>query len=376
MLKLFKPLKIGRLEIANRFVRSATYYALSDENGFISEKSIALMKTLADGDIGLIITGYAFILKQGQVYPDMNGIDRDDHIPFYQKMTSAVHDKKGKIVMQIAHGGAEAIHAAEGKDDYIAVSLTDALPDYRRTPRVLTENDIQIIIKAFAQSARRVQESGFDGVQIHGAHGYLISEFLSPTTNHRNDKWGGSLENRMRFLIEVIRAIKKNVTDDFPILIKLGCRDYLKGDEGLTIEEGKKIAQAIEKEGIDLIEISHGRIDKTFDKKEIKIKSSEHEAYMLESAKVIRDSVSIPLCLVGGMRSRAVIENIIESGVVDSISICRPFIREPDFVKRLKNGEKTRADCISCWGCINTDKNGKYHVYCRQLDKKRSKGKN
>lgn len=373
MPKLFDPLAIGKLEIPNRIVRSATYYALSDEDGFMDQKSITLMKTLADGDIGLIITGYAFVLKQGQVFPDMNGIDRDDQIPGYQKMTKAVHDRKGKIVMQIAHGGAESVYAAESNGDYIAVSLTGALPDFGRKPRVLTETDIQTIIEAFGQSARRVQKAGFDGVQIHGAHGYLISEFLSPTTNHRQDKWGGSLENRMRFLVEVIRAIKRNVTDDFPVLIKLGCRDYLKGDEGQSIEEGKKISQVVEKEGIALIEISHGRTDKTFDKKELKIKSSEDEAYMLEAAKAIRGCTTIPLCLVGGMRSLAVMENLIESGVIDSISICRPLIREPDLIRKFKNGEKNRADCISCWGCINTDKNGQYHVYCRQLKRRQSK---
>jgi len=372
MSKLFEPLKIGKLEIPNRIVRSATYYALSDQNGFISEKSIVLMKTLADAEIGLIITGYAFVLKNGQVFPDMNGIDADTHIPLYQKMTRAVHERNGKIVMQIVHGGAESVYAAEGTGDYVAVSLTDAQPDYGSPPRVLTEDDIQIIIEAFGQSARRVQESGFDGVQIHGAHGYLVSEFLSPTTNHRKDKWGGSLENRMRFLIEIIRAIKRNVTNDFPVMIKLGCQDYLQGNEGLTIEEGQKIAQAIEKEGIALIEISHGRVGKAFEKKEIKIKSSEDEAYMLETAKAIRSKVSIPLCLVGGMRSLPVLEDIIDNGITDCISICRPFIREPEFVKLLKSKKKTRSDCISCWGCINTDETGKNHVYCRPLQKSKS----
>jgi 2,4-dienoyl-CoA reductase-like NADH-dependent reductase (Old Yellow Enzyme family) len=370
MSKLFEPLEIGKLKIANRFVRSATYYALSDQDGFIGDESVDLMKTLVDGGVGLIITGYAFVLKQGQVFPDMNGIDVDDHIALYQKMTRAVHQRKGKIVMQIAHGGSIATTAAKGKGDYVAVSLTGALPDYGRPPRELSESDIQTIIDAFGQSALRVEASGFDGVQIHGAHGYLISEFLSPTTNHRQDKWGGSLENRMRFLVEVIRSIKSKVADDFPVMIKLGCRDYLEGDEGLTIEEGKQIAKKIEEEGIALIEISHGRVDKGFSKGAVNIQSAEKEAYMLEAAKQIRSSVSIPLCLVGGMRSLPVIEKTLNSGVVDCISVCRPFIREPDFVNRLKNGEKESVDCISCWGCLNPDENGKNHVYCRQLEKK------
>ncbi|MBT3225564.1 MAG: NADH:flavin oxidoreductase [Deltaproteobacteria bacterium] len=372
MSKLFEPLEIGKLKIANRFVRSATYYALSDQDGFISDGSVELMKTLAGGDIGLIITGYAFVIKHGQVFPDMNGIDQDDHIAAYQKMTGAVHAQNGKIVMQIAHGGSISTHAAQGNGDYVAVSLTDATPDYGRKPRVLTDDDIQTIIEAFGQAARRVQESGFDGVQIHGAHGYLVSEFLSPTTNQRQDKWGGSLENRTRFLVEVIRSIKRNVADDFPVLIKFGCQDYLEDGSGFTIEEGKQVAQTIEKEGVSLIEISHGRIEKTFRKRGLKITAPENEAYMLEAAKAIRSAVSIPLCLVGGMRSIPVIENILNEGIVDMVSLCRPFIREPELVKRLKKGEKAEVDCISCWGCINPDKEGKNHVFCRQLHKKKT----
>ena len=375
MPNVFEPLEIGNLKIPNRFVRSATYYALSDKDGFISKESIELMRTLAKGEIGLIITGYAFVSKQGQVFPDMNGIDTDDHIPEYQKMTRAVHEQNGKIVMQIAHGGAQSTTAAKENNDYAAVSLTGYLPDFDQSPRELTDADILKIINDFGQAARRVEAAGFDGVQIHGAHGYLVSEFLSPTTNQRKDIWGGSLKNRMRFLIEVIRSIKKQVSYDFPVMIKLGCRDYLEGPEVLTIEEGREVAAAIEKEGISFIEVSHGRIGKKSRKKLEKIDAVEKEAFMLEDAKAIRSVVSIPLCLVGGIRSIDVAGKIVESGVVDCVSLCRPFIREPDLVKKFKIREKTRADCISCRGCMNRDENKKNHIYCRHLDKKAKQGK-
>ncbi|MBU4318434.1 MAG: NADH:flavin oxidoreductase [Proteobacteria bacterium] len=374
MSKVFEPLKIGKLTIPNRFVRSATYYALSDANGYISDESVELMKTLAEGEVGLIITGYAFVSKQGQVFPDMNGIDEDDHIPAYQKMTLAVHERNGKIVMQIAHGGAQATFAAKGEGDYVAVSFNGDLPDFGRKPRELTDGDIIGIIESFGQAARRVEAAGFDGVQIHGAHGYLVSEFLSPTTNHRKDKWGGSLENRMRFLIEVIRSIKKQVSNDFPVMIKLGCRDYLDGTDSLTIEEGAAVAKAIAAEGIALIEISHGRVDKNFRKMMEKINSVEKEAFMLDDAKAIRSAVSIPLSLVGGIRSLSVAEKLVGSGVVDCISICRPFIREPDLVKQFKKSAKTTADCISCRGCMNRDDEGKLHIYCRHLEKAKAVG--
>jgi 2,4-dienoyl-CoA reductase-like NADH-dependent reductase (Old Yellow Enzyme family) len=151
----------------------------------------------------------------------------------------------------------------------------------------------------------------------------------------------------MRFLVEVIRSIKKQVFKDFPVMIKLGCRDYLEGTGILTLEEGKQVATVIAREGIALIEISHGRVDKNFRKMFEKINSEEKEAFMLDDAKALRSVVSIPLCLVGGIRSLSVAEKLVDSGVVDCVSICRPFIRETDLVKRFKSGEKTKADCIS-----------------------------
>ena len=199
---LFEPMKIGNLEIANRFIRSATYYALSDNNGYITQASIDLMKQLAANDIGLIVAGYAFVHNSGQIIRDMNGIQDDDHIPSYKNMTSAVHEQGGKIMLQIVHGGPASITAALRGENYLAVSLVDNMPEAPRKPKEMDEEDINNIINAFGQAGRRVQESGFDGVQIHGCHGYLVSQFLSPRTNHRTDRWGGSLENRMRFVVE------------------------------------------------------------------------------------------------------------------------------------------------------------------------------
>ncbi|MBW2062062.1 MAG: NADH:flavin oxidoreductase [Deltaproteobacteria bacterium] len=366
---LFEPVKIGTLEIKNRFVRSATYYALSDADGFIGQASIDLLKTLAANEVGLIMTGYAYVLKSGQSFPDMNGIQDDDHIPGFQKMTGAIHEAGGRVAMQIAHCGAASETTARTGGDYLAVSLVDRMPDYGKKAREMNEEDIENIIEAFGQAARRVQEAGFDGVQIHGAHGYLVSQFLSPVSNRRNDKWGGSLENRMRFVIEVTRAIKKEVGQDFPVMIKLGVRDYLEEGPGLTVEEGAEVAKALEKEGVCFIEISNGIQDAAFRNKFAGITSPEKEAYYLPSARVIRAAATVPLSLVGGMRSLPVMEEIIRSGVVDCISMCRPLIREPGLIKRWKEGDTRAADCISCWGCFNLDEQGKRHIYCRQLKK-------
>ena len=269
--------------------------------------------------------------------------------------------------MQIVHGGGSSYSVSFLNGDFMAVSLTAGMPVYRKKAREMNEEDIEKIIEAFAQAARRVRESGFDGVQIHGAHGYLVSQFLSPVTNRRKDKWGGSLENRMRFVIEVTRAIKKKVDQDFPVMIKLGCRDFLENEPGLTIQEGAVIANALEKEGVSLIEISNGLpFEQTIP---LGINSPEKEAPYLQEARFIRKKTSGPLCLVAGMRSLPVMEKIVQSGVTDCVSLCRPFIREPALVKRWKEGNHSPAECISCGGCFNRAEKGRHNIYCRQLKK-------
>lgn len=370
---LFEPMKIGNFETRNRFVRSATYFALADENGFIGEPSVTLMKNLAEGGVGLIITGYAYISKSGQSFVDMNGIQDDDHLAGYRKMTKAVHDADGRIVMQIAHCGTGSETTARTGGDYMAVSITEKMPDYGHPAREMNEEDIEAIIESFGQAARRVEEAGFDGVQIHGAHGYLVSQFLSPRSNLRQDKWGGSLKNRTRFAVEVVRSIKKSVSDDFPVMIKLGCRDYLDEGLGLTIEEGAEVSQTLEKEGVCLIEISNGFQDASYRKQRLGTTTPEKEAYYLPDARVIRAKTTGPLSLVGGMRSLPVMEEVVGSGVSDCVSICRPLIREPGLINRWRQGDTRAADCISCGGCFNLGEDKKLKIYCRQLAKKEGK---
>ena len=347
-------------------MRSATYYGLADEDGFIGDRSVDLMKQLAANDVGLIVTGYAYVQKNGQCFIDMNGIQDDDHIPGCRKMTRAVHDLRGKIVMQIAHGGIAASTVSQTNGDWVAVSVPEQLPERGARPRQLTDADIETIIDAFGQAAGRVQEAGFDGVQIHGAHGYLVTQFLSPQSNRRTDKWGGSLENRMRFAVEVTRAMKRRVNDDFPILIKLGCRDYTEDPDRLTIEEGVETVKALEAEGLCHIEISHAMSNRAYRKLSTGITTADREAYMLDDAQTIRKATDMPLGLVGGMRSPSAMEEILQTGTVDTLSLCRPLIREPDLIKKWRQGSTDSAACISCGRCFN-QKNDKITIECAQI---------
>jgi 2,4-dienoyl-CoA reductase-like NADH-dependent reductase (Old Yellow Enzyme family) len=284
-------------------------------------------------------------------------------------MTAAVHELDGRIVMQIAHGGAGATQVRRRGEERLVASVVDEQRRRGERVRELSDAEIEAIIDAFGQSARRVQEAGFDGVQIHGAHGYLITQFLSPSSNRRSDRWGGSLENRMRFVIEVTRAVRAQVDDDFPVMIKLGCRDYLDEGGGFSIDEGAEVAAALEREGVCFVEVSHGMRGRAFRKRTTGKKTAPvEEAYLLPDAEVVRSRVSVPLALVGGMRSLPVMEEVVASGIVDCVSLCRPLIREPDLIKRWRAGDTRSADCVSCWGCLRTDADGRSDVHCRQLE--------
>ena len=368
---LFEPLQIGPLEIANRFVRSATYFGLADDNGCIGEKSIELMRNLAVNQVGLIMTGYAYINREGRCFADMNGIDDDKQLPGYQAMTSAVHDSGGKIVMQIAHGGDRSTAAIATGERHLAVSANKS----DEGPIEMNDEDIESIIDAFGKSAARVQESGFDGVQIHGAHGYLVTQFLSPSSNRRQDQWGGSLENRMRFVVEVVRAIKRRVDADFPVMIKLGCHDYLDKGEGMPIEEGAEVAAQLEREGVSFIEVSHGMGGRAFRKISMGKESRPiAEAYLVPDARIVRQSTTVPLAVVGGMRSLGVMESVLEEGAADCIAMSRPLIRQPELIMQWREGHTENADCVSCFACLTTDKTGKSDIHCREILKKK-KGK-
>jgi 2,4-dienoyl-CoA reductase-like NADH-dependent reductase (Old Yellow Enzyme family) len=172
----------------------------------------------------------------------------------------------------------------------------------------------------------------------------------------------------MRFVLEVVRAIGRQVDQDFPVMIKLGCRDYLDDGEGMTLEEGARVAAALEQEGVCFIEVSHGMPGRSFRKMSRgKEKAPIQEAYLLPDARVVRESTSLPLAVVGGMRSLPVMEKAIESGAVDCVALCRPLIREPDLIRRWKSGDTRPADCLSCGACLKEDKEGKGEIRCRQI---------
>ena len=342
---LFTSAKIGSLEIANRIIRSATAEDMaSDLDGSPTEQLKSLWADLAKGGTGLIISGHLYIHPSGKCHPEMTGIYSDDLIPALKDCVDAVHNAGGKIAAQINHGGMQC--AKESVTGTIAPSAID--DDFLSQPaREMTLDEINMLIDAFAQAARRAKTAGFDAVQIHSAHGYLISQFNSPYINKRSDEWGGDLQDRTRFLREVTRAIREEVGADYPVFIKFGMEDGKEG--GLSAEEGAEIIAMMEEMGLDGIEISGGVGASSVRKG---IKNASKEAYFRPYIQLARQKTNLPLIIVGGMRSKTVMEEVLSSGDADFVAICRPLINDPNFPNLLKEGKIETSECISssnCW---------------------------
>ena len=359
MSKLFEPCEINGLKLENRFIRSATWEGMAADDGSCTPRLINLMADLARGGVGLIITSHAYIQKAGQAGPWQIGIHNDDMIPGLQQMTAAVHDQRGKIVCQITHAGFFANAKLTGQTP-MAPSAVEGIAKGPR--REMTPQDIAGVIKAFAAAANRAKSAGFDGVQIHGAHGYLISEFISPRFNLRTDTYGGSIENRARLALEVLQAIRKTVGKGFPILIKMNCKEFTDG--GLQPAEFVQVGKMLADAGIDAIEVSGGLpISPTTRASQLGINREEKEAYFQKEAKALKKHVDIPIILVGGNRSFHVVERIVAEGVADFISMSRPLIREPHLINRWKAGDLTRSACVSDNMCFQPANEGK-GIYC------------
>ena len=351
MAEVFERAMLAGIKLENRLVRSATWEGLADSAGGITPALLQIHENLAGGGVGLIISSYMYVQKIGQQSFGQIGVDRDDLIPGLRSLADAVHSHGGKIIAQIVHCGGQSDRRQNGNQLPIAPSAVES-PGYPVVPRAMTDDDIRIVIADFAAAARRVQAAGFDGVQLHGAHGYLLAQFLSPLRNRRTDRYGGSLENRARFGLEVYRAVRQTVGGAFPVMIKLNANDFL---EGSTTEvDSAFIAATLAAEGIDAIEVSGGTPGSgRLGAARPEIREPADEAYFRPQAEAIRRAApGVPLMLVGGLRSFEVIEELLASGVADYASMSRPLIREPGLPRRWRGGDTKRAECISCLGCF------------------------
>jgi 2,4-dienoyl-CoA reductase-like NADH-dependent reductase (Old Yellow Enzyme family) len=392
---VFTPARIGQLEIKNRLVRSATYENAATREGEVSDFLVDLYCTLAKGGVGLIITSVASVYsKARQMHFGMRA-DLDSFIPSLKKIPRVIWESAPdcKVMLQLGHPGRQVINREdttkllpvlpqaflaylqrhpelilprEEAPHVVEPTAPSAIydPIFGRTPRALTVVEVEEIIESFAEGVRRAQEAGFDGVQLHAAHGYLLSSFLSPRTNQREDQYGGSIENRTRIIKDIYQRARKKVNERFPILIKINTTDLFPASRDLA--EVVQVGRALSEIGFAAIEASGGMWEAVTRKQEelgwppvilpearTGIKTQDQEAYFLPGAKALKEKTNATIILVGGLRSFSKIEEVLTSKVADFVSISRPLIRQPNLPSLWRSGEgPDKAECISCNACL------------------------
>jgi 2,4-dienoyl-CoA reductase-like NADH-dependent reductase (Old Yellow Enzyme family) len=347
MKTLFDKTSVNGMELGNRFVRSATWEGMCDEHGRPGPKLAECYRQLAKGKVGLIVTGYTFVRMDGKQTRGSLGIHKDDLAPELKAVCAAVHAEGGKLCVQLVHTGGQARVASGTR--LLAPSAIQA-GHYSGMPSEMTQQDIDEVVAAFGAAAKRAKDWRFDAVQIHAAHGYLINQFLSPNTNHRTDAYGGSIQNRCRFMLEVYRSVRAAVGAAYPVIAKLNASDFM--PDGFTIEDALFAARLLDNEGIDAIEVSGGT-PASGENTPVRrnIGTPEQEGYHLPLAKEIKAAVKCSVMVVGGFRSFDLVKNAVEQDDMDYISLARPFVREPGLVTRWQQGDRSRSRCISCNGC-------------------------
>ncbi|WP_300460898.1 NADH:flavin oxidoreductase [Desulfobacula sp.] len=390
---LFTQQMIGNVELKNRFVHSATYEGMADPDGKVTEDLIKRYRLLAQGDVGLIIPGFMYIHPLGRAYKAPIGIHSNEMIEGLKNLVKAVHEFDSKIFFQLNHAGQQTSSADIGQTPLgPSSSVRDPINFFK--PKQMNENEIKEAADAYVHAAERAVKAGADGVQVHCAHGYLINQFLSPFFNRRQDKWGGSSENRFRFLKQVIQAIQAKVPNDFCITVKLNTNDFTP-KQGITPELAVEYAGMLKKLGIDMIEVSCGssifsymnmcRGDVPVKEmvqsmplwkkpvawlmiQSLKGKYDLDEGYNIKAARAIKPVIgNIPLGIVGGMRTLDKMSQVITNQDADLISMCRPFIREPFIIKNFKENKKDKVSCISCNRCLAAVPNG-FPIRCYNKD--------
>ena len=359
MSTLYEASAINKLVLKNRFVRSATWEGLATPAGEVTPRLIEMMTDLARGGVGLIISSHAYVSPEGQGTPWQLGVYKDELVPGLKQLTAAVHASGGKIVMQLAHAGQYAETQLTGRP---ALAVSDSAAFFPRHMRVIPHSEMPRIVTAFCQAAGRAREAGFDGIEIHAGHGYLLSQFLSPAYNQRQDDYGGSIGNRTRIHRQVYQALREVVGADYPVLIKMNCTDLI--EQGLTIEDALQAAKLFDRAGFDALELSGGII-KTgkLSPSRPGINAIHKEAYFQDHARRFKNEIKTPLILVGGLRSFEVADRIVSEGIADYISMSRPFIREPNLIDRWQRGDRRQSGCTSDNLCFQPGFEGR-GVYC------------
>jgi 2,4-dienoyl-CoA reductase-like NADH-dependent reductase (Old Yellow Enzyme family) len=324
MKTLFDETRIGTLQLRNRLVRSATWEAMADETGRPTPRLIRVYEELAQGGTGLIITSATTISGDATHPPGMLAIPDDSFITAYRELVRPVHQEGAPIVMQLVFPGRDGA---------------------MWTPADASREDIQSIVRGFGDAAYRAQQAGFDGVEIHAAHGYFLSQFLNTGKNTRTDEYGGSVKNRIRFLVEIVSGVRSRTGEAFPVLVKINCSDFEEADG--VWDACREVCRQLAGHGISAIEVSGGVSGAAFPPWSLPYKESVFRDYAAEIAR----NAGVPVILVGLNRTPSVLTELLNTTAIGYFSLSRPFLRQPGLAASWRVNPDEPAACISCDAC-------------------------
>jgi 2,4-dienoyl-CoA reductase-like NADH-dependent reductase (Old Yellow Enzyme family) len=373
----YDPGRVGPIETRNRFVRAGTSETMAGPDGEVTDRLVGLYEELARNDVGLLFTGHLYCHARGKYADRQAGIHEDRLVPGLRRLTDAVHRHGGRIFAQLAHAGSQSRVPA------IEPLAPSPVPN-ELTGRIVgeaTAGEVDEVLEAFAAAAARAVDAGFDGVHLHGANGYLISEFSSPITNRRADKWG----DRDRFALEAVRGIRDAVPSERAVTMKLGFVDAAPEEARLGLAESVPRAAQLVAAGLDAVEVSCNVMRRPTDSAAAyvavdtrravrdllvhRVGQPPHpEAYFLPWARALREEVDTTVVLVGGMRRLATIEALVRDGEADFVALARPLIREPGLVRAFATGAELTA-CTSCNLCLGHE--GHHSLRCWRVPRRR-----
>jgi len=351
MKTLFDKTTIKNIELKNRFVRSATHEGMASDEGYCTENLLKVYTDLAKGGVGLIITGFSYTIENENTGFRMLAAYDDKFVASLKTIADGVHEFGAKILLQLASNGSQSKMKIKDKQVWGASAVEHKYT--KITPQEMTKEDIKTFINHYAQAALRAKKAGFDGVQVHSAHGYLLNQFLTPYYNRRTDEYGGNIENRSRLLCELYTQIRQTVGEDFVVGVKINCSDFM-DTEGLQPDEAEFVCQKLDQLGIDLIEISgnvgYNQTSPIIFETDIR-KDRARQSYFAKYAAKIAEKVSAPVSVVGGNRDFGLMTEILNSSKISYFSLSRTLLSEPDLINKWSQDNAYTPKCLSCNKC-------------------------
>jgi 2,4-dienoyl-CoA reductase-like NADH-dependent reductase (Old Yellow Enzyme family) len=323
---LLDPIEIGSFKLRNRIVMPPMATGLATGIGEVTDRMVAHYVDRSN-DLGLLIMEHSYVSLEGRLSLNQPGIHSDSLISGLERLVEAVHAETTPIAVQINHAGGITSRGICGVQPLAPASIM-IHGKSSETPREMTVNEIESMVEDFKRAAGRAVDAGFDAVEIHGSHGFLLNQFLSPLTNRRTDEFGGSLENRVRISLMIIEGIREVIEQDYPLLYRLGAEDMLPG--GLTLEDGLKAAKMMASMGVDIIDVSGGLIGS-------RPSTLSGTGFFVPQAEAVKKAVGVPVIGVGGIKTAEEADRIIKSGKVDLVAVGRALLQDPKWATRAVN---------------------------------------